>query len=122
MALATWGADWPLTSKVKSVSRHAAFIRTPFEAGTGRNRRWFTAVPSYYDATVTFNTEQAGEFEDWFEDTIGFGSDPFTLTVEMGDGFKQRIVQFREPPSFEQVGPSLFKYNLPLIIMPTDPS
>lgn len=95
-------AVWPGTLPSPIVSNYAdtpvsAFIRTDMESGTARQRRRFTATPHRLTASWMLTSVQMAAFKSFFESTINFGTDWFTMSIDVGAGITAYDCRFTAP-------------------------
>lgn len=95
-------AAWPGTLPNPTVSNYAdtpasAFIRTDMDSGTARQRRRFTATPHRLTTSWVMTGTQMAAFKSFFETTINFGTDWFTMSLDVGIGNAAYDCRFTAP-------------------------
>lgn len=95
----------------------SAVVRTQMEDGRYRIRRRFRSVPTEYSVSWTFTTAELEEFESWFQNTIDYGADEFTITMASGNGNTTVTAQFIEEWSVRALSIGLYQVSTKLQVL-----
>ena len=87
-----------------TIQPDAAFVRTDMDAGPARQRRRYTATPSHIPAAWLLSVAQMATFKTFYETTLNFGTDWFTLAINAGAGSVDKDCRFTEPYTAEWLG------------------
>lgn len=77
-----------------SVAPNQAFIRTEMDSGPARQRQRFSSTPHLVTLNWTFTEAQMSTFKTFFDSTINYGTDWFTITLDCGGGATSYTARF----------------------------
>lgn len=99
----SWPANIPsaFENAGYSYDPQSGVIRVDMETGPAKQRRRFTAVVKNHKGNILLTLAQFQTWESWFENTIAFGTLPFTMPHPLtGAEITARIVPGESPYKF----------------------
>jgi hypothetical protein len=99
-------ATWPAILPPPTLSGYGgspvqAFVRTDMDAGPARQRRRFTDVPEELTLTWKFTATEMGIFRLFWIQTLNYGTDWLTMTLDLGNGMAAYDVRFTKPYKYQ---------------------
>lgn len=113
-----WPASLPQAPETPSYreTRPDQILRTGMDSGPAKLRRRFTAQVRETQMAFIMTRAQVATFDSFVENDLNAGALPFTFT----DVRRQVAVtlRLREPPSYQTLGPDVWRVTVPAEIMP----
>ena len=100
--------------KTTAIQPGDAIVRTDMEAGSARQRRRFTSIPSRVQVRWLMTQTQFALFEAWLKWEAAEGSVWFEVTLLNGVGLTPQQARFTQPFQAQLITGTLWEYALNL--------